>query len=228
MLMFFAISEWNVFMVNKIMSDKEKLTAVIIDDHPMARLAIKVLLESNNINVLAEADNGNSGLKLFDTLKPDIAIIDVDLPLRSGLDVAKMIRNNNGDCIIVMISSENNHLNNKISINVGAHAFIKKNLGMQNIISAIDAAINGFCYFPFIPKKPIGYEFSETMMLESLSTQEVKVLRYLIKGVDLSSIADEMNISKKTVATYKSRIFKKLECSNNIELYEFSKRNELG
>lgn len=210
------------------MCQNKQLTAVIIDDHPMARLAIRTLLETNNINVLAEADSGNSGLKLFDTYKPDIAVIDVDLPLRSGIEVVEEIKKKDDDCIAIVISSENTYLNNRKSAVIGAHAFIPKSVGMQNIIAAINAAVNGFSYFPFASKQFIGSSASEQAKLDSLSNQEVKVMRYLLKGVSFAIIADEMNISSKTVITYKSRLLAKLGCSNLLELYEYSKENGIG
>lgn len=210
------------------MDQNKQLSAIIIDDHPMARLAIKILLEANNINLLAEADNGNCGLKLFDIYKPDIAIIDVDLPLRSGIEVVERIKEEYNNCITIVISSENNYINNKKSALAGAHAFIPKNVGIQSIISAINAAVNGFSYFPFSSKQFIGSSSSAQMKLDSLSNQEVKVMRYLLKGISISLIADEMNISNKTVITYKCRLLAKLDCSNLLELYEFSKEKGIG
>lgn len=209
--------------------DQEKLlSAVIIDDHPMARLAIKTLLEANKINVLAEADNGKAGVKLFDIHKPDIAIIDVDLPLISGIDVVQVIRQNNNNSILIVVSSENSFRNNKRSADVGAHAFIPKKMEMINIISAINAAMNGFSYFPFVTNQFIGSRSSEEKMLDSLSNQEAKVMYHLLKGHDIAFIANEMFISKKTVQTYKSRLLTKLGCTNLVELYAFSKSNEIG
>lgn len=210
------------------MEKNERLSAVIIDDHPMARLAIKSLLEANHINIVAEAENGNAGLKLFDTDTPDIAVIDVDLPLRSGIEVAEAIRKKSNNCIIIIVSSENNYLNNKKSADIGAHAFVPKTVGMQNIIAAINAAISGFSYFPFASNQFIGAGSSEKVKLDSLSKQEIKVMRYLLKGVETSLIADEMNISSKTVITYKCRLLAKLGCSNLLELYAFSKENGIG
>lgn len=210
------------------MQDNKKLTAMIIDDHPMARVAIKALLEANNINVLAEAENGSSGLKLFEKNMPDVVIVDIDLPLLSGIEVVKTIRNKFGNCIFIVISSDNSYLNNKRSAEVGAHAFISKSLDMQNIISAINAAVNGFSYFPFIFNQYIGVSQTEKEMLDSLSKQEIAVMGYLLKGVDFALISSEMNISKKTVITYKNRLLTKLGCSNLIDLYAFSKACKIG
>jgi two-component system response regulator EvgA len=210
------------------MNEDNDFSAVIIDDHPMARMAIKILLESNNINVLAEAETGKTGLKLFDTLKPDIAVIDVDLPLQNGIDIVEEIRKNDNHCIVIVISSEPSFTNSKRSADVGAHAFIPKNKEMKNIISAINAAINGFTYFPITFNKFIGSSSSEQEKLASLSNQEVKVMNYLLKGYDITFIADEMYLSKTTVHTYKSRLLAKLGCSNLVELYAFSKANEIG
>lgn len=204
-----------------------KCGAVVVDDHPLARLAIKTLLEANNIEVLSEAEDGHVGLKIIDSLKPDIAIIDVDLPLRSGVEVVEMLRKKGAHCIIIVVSAKNDSFYGKRCADAGANAFVSKKKGMNNIISAIDAARNGYAYFPFSLSKLLGVQSSEEEKLETLSSQEVKVMRYLLSGMDSILISREMNISTKTVSTYKSRLMEKLGCSTILELYAFSHRNHL-
>ena len=76
------------------MKNIPKKTAVIIDDHPLALVAIRSLLEANNISVLAEEEEGHMGLKSIIDLKPDIAIIDLDLPIYSGIEILESLRDN--------------------------------------------------------------------------------------------------------------------------------------
>ncbi|MEA5217560.1 acid-sensing system DNA-binding response regulator EvgA [Enterobacter cloacae] len=210
------------------METKLKGTAVIVDDHPLALVAIRALLESNGIKVLAQAEDGNVALKIINELNPDIAIIDLDLPIRSGIDLVEKLRHNNSKCIIIIVSAKSDSFYGKRCADVGANAFVSKKKDLENIIKAIEAAWNGYCYFPFHVNKFIGSQTSDAVKLDSLSVQEVKVMQYLLKGMDLSLISMEMNISNKTVSTYKSRLYDKLNCSSLIELYDFANRNKIN
>lgn len=210
------------------MKTMKKGTAVIVDDHPLAVLAIRALLEGNGITILAEQADGHMGLKAINQLNPEIAIIDLDLPIRSGIELIEDLRQNGSSCIIIIVSAKNDLFYGKRCADAGANAFVSKKKDLVNIIKAIEAAWNGYSYFPFYLNKHIGSHSSEAAKLESLSTQEVNVMRYLLKGMDISLISMEMGISNKTVSTYKSRLMDKLGCSTLIELYDFANRNKLG
>lgn len=99
---------------------------------------------------------------------------------------------------------------------------------MNNILAAIEAAKNGYSYFPFSLEHFTGSSVSEQEKLDTLSNQEMRVLRYILNGMDYSSIASKMNISNKTVSTYKSRLMEKLDCSSLMEIYDYAQRNKIG
>lgn len=202
--------------------------AVIIDDHPLAIVAIRSLLEANNISVIAEEEDGRMGLKSIINLKPDIAIIDLDLPIYSGIEIIESLRKKNSTCIVIIVSAKSDYFYGRRCAEAGANAFISKKKGLNDIINAIDATCNGYSYFPFSNNKFIDTPSSEVMKLDSLSMQEVKVMRYLLKGMDISLISTQMKISSKTVSTYKSRLMDKLGCTTLIELYDLAHRNKLG
>ena len=84
------------------------------------------------------------------------------------------------------------------------------------------------CYFPLSLHAFMGSLSSEQEMLQSLSSQEIKVMRYILAGTDNMKIASEMNISNKTVSTYKSRLMEKLNCRSLMDLFSFAQRNKIG
>ncbi|WP_462214707.1 LuxR C-terminal-related transcriptional regulator, partial [Klebsiella pneumoniae] len=108
------------------------------------------------------------------------------------------------------------------------NAFISKKEGINNIISAIHAAQNGYSYFPFSLSGFVGSLSNEQAMLQSLSSQEVKVMRAILNGADNMQIASEMHISSKTVSTYKGRLMEKLGCKSLVDLFSFANRNKIG
>lgn len=210
------------------MSKTNNLNAVIVDDHPMARMAIRNLLENEGITIVAEAGDGAQALLLVDQHRPDLVIVDVDIPVMSGIEVVEKLRKEAFSRIIIVVSAKNDLFYGKRSADAGANAFISKKEGMTNIIAAVNAAQNGYSYFPLSLHAFMGSLSSEQEMLQSLSSQEIKVMRYILKGEDNTKIASEMCISNKTVSTYKSRLMEKLGCKSLMELYSFTQRNKIG
>lgn len=98
---------------------------------------------------------------------------------------------------------------------------------MNNILAAIEAAKMAIAIFLFL-EHFTGSSVSEQDKLDTLSNQEMRVLRYILNGMDYSSIASKMNISNKTVSTYKSRLMEKLDCSSLMEIYDYAQRNKIG
>ncbi|UNK22385.1 acid-sensing system DNA-binding response regulator EvgA [Yersinia intermedia] len=204
------------------------MSAIIVDDHPLARIAIRNLLENEGITVSLEAADGAEALKLIESTQPDIVILDVDIPIFSGIEVVEKLRKKLYSGIIIVVSAKNDLFYGKRSADAGANAFVSKKEGIANITSAIKAAQNGYSYFPFSLNGFVGSLSSEQEKLGSLSMQEIKVMRYILNSVDTMHIASEMNISSKTVSTYKSRLMEKLECKTLMELFSFANRTKIG
>lgn len=204
------------------------LTAVIIDDHPLARLAIRKVLETGSITILEEAEDGVEAIRKVNRLQPDIVIIDEDIPLINGIEVVERLRKFKFTKIIIVLSGKNDFFYGKRSADAGANGFISKKEGLINIILAIHAAQRGYSYFPFSHERFIGDLTNEQQMLLSLSNQETKVMRAILDGANNMQIANEMHISNKTVSTYKKRLMEKLGCNSLMELFAFANRNKIG
>ncbi len=132
------------------------MNAIIIDDHPLAIAAIRNLLIKNDIEILAELTEGGSAVQRVETLKPDIVIIDVDIPGVNGIQVLETLRKRQYSGIIIIVSAKNDHFYGKHCADAGANGFVSKKEGMNNIIAAIEAAKNGYCYFPFSLNRFVG------------------------------------------------------------------------
>ncbi|CNH90803.1 putative two-component response regulator [Yersinia massiliensis] len=204
------------------------MSAIIVDDHPLARIAIRNLLENEGITVSLEASDGAEALALIESHQPEIVILDVDIPTLTGIEVVEALRKKQYNGIIIVVSAKNNIFYGKRSADAGANAFVSKKEGMTNITAAINAAQNGYSYFPFSLSGFVGSLNSEEEKLQSLSSQEIKVMRHILNSMDTAQIASEMNISSKTVSTYKSRLMEKLECRTLMELFSFASRNKIG
>lgn len=204
------------------------MKAIIIDDHPLAIAAIRNLLNKNKIEILAELGDGGKAVQYVESLKPDIVIIDVDIPIHNGIQVLEYLRKRHYTGIIIIVSAKNDHFYGKHSADAGANGFVSKKEGMNNIIAAIDAAKNGYSYFPFSLHRFVGSLTSDQQKLDTLSKQEISVMRFILEGNDNNAIAEQMFISNKTVSTYKRRLMEKLDCTSLMDLYTFAQRNKIG
>lgn len=203
------------------------MNAIIIDDHPLAIAAIRNLLIKNDIEILAELTEGGSAVQRVETLKPDIVIIDVDIPGVNGIQVLETLRKRQYSGIIIIVSAKNDHFYGKHCADAGANGFVSKKEGMNNIIAAIEAAKMATAISPSL-NRFVGSLTSDQQKLDSLSKQEISVMRYILDGKDNNDIAEKMFISNKTVSTYKSRLMEKLECKSLMDLYTFAQRNKIG
>lgn len=208
------------------MSEIRSRTAMIVDDHPLARMAIRGVLEKDRITVLGEYEDGEIALKNLVKTPADIVVIDVEIPGVNGVELVEKLRANHYRGVLVVVSAKNDRYYSKRCAQAGANAFISKKQNMDNILAAINAAQNGYTYFPFFPDE-VSETLTDLQRLESLSTQEMKVMGHVLNGLDNSQIGALMHISGKTVSTYKTRLMEKLGCKSLIELLSFAHQNKL-
>lgn len=108
------------------MSETKSLNAVIVDDHPLARMAIKNLLENEGISVIGEASDGAEALLQVAQQQPDVVIVDVDIPIMSGIEVVEKLRKQQFSQIIIVVSAKNDLFYGKRSADAGANALSVK------------------------------------------------------------------------------------------------------
>ncbi|MFV5193125.1 response regulator [Acinetobacter sp. 'aerobic (ED)'] len=205
--------------------------ALIVDDHPVARMAVRMLLEKEGMTVIAEAGDGLEAMSLIKQLAPDLVVIDIDIPSMNGIDVVQRLRKNDYKGGMLVLSGKDDDHYIKRCASAGADGFISKKNQLTELHDAIRVLRSGYGYFP---RSLARYEAAtnnsvgDKERIAGLSAKELQVLNFLAKGEKVIDIATLMHISDKTVSTYKRRLMEKLELKNMMELYDFVQRNNLG
>jgi len=203
---------------------------LIVDDHPVVRLSVRLLLEKDGFIVVAETGDGLDAITLIKQHNPDFVVIDLDIPSLNGIDVIKRLRNIDYQGGLLVLSSKDDEHYIKRCALAGADGFVSKKNQLSQLHDALRAICGGYGYFPrMIPRKEASLTESESdhKKIAELSTKELQVLHFLIKGEKLIDIGLLMHISDKTVSTYKNRMMIKLGLKNMVELYDFAQRNNL-
>lgn len=197
---------------------------LIVDDHPIIRLAMHMLLEKEKYEIVGEASNGVSALELARKLKPNIIILDIGLPGLDGFDVIERLKLSDIKAKIIVLTGLSSEIYVGRCVRAGVAGFVSKDNNLTNLIGAIKAVQMGFNCFPATTSASSinhAYQANAQELIELLSNREMTVLRYLARGVSNKEIARDLLISSKTVSTYKVRLMQKLNARNIIELSEF-------
>ena len=203
---------------------------LIVDDHPVIRLAVRMLMERHGYDVVAETDNGVAALQLTRQHLPDIVVLDIGIPRLDGLEViARMATFSPGSKVLVLTSQAPGNFSMRC-MQAGASGYVCKQQELTELLSAIKAVLSGYSYFPnqaLHASRGRGGG-SETDMVNRLSAREMTVLQQLARGRSNKEIADSMFLSNKTVSTYKSRLLLKLNARSLVDLIELAQRHGLN
>ncbi|MDP9651803.1 response regulator [Paraburkholderia caledonica] len=195
----------------------------IIDDHPIIRGTIASVLHADpELEMVGECGDGEEGLQMVLKEKPDLVIIDLDLPRLDGLSIIRRIREDNLKICILVLSAKPEDVMAGYMRAAGANGYVGKGRQMSELITALKTILFGYDCFPAdatgsMPENP----------LSALSVREVEVLQHLARGASNRDIASRLFLSDKTVSTYKGRIQEKLGLSSLAALIEFASLHKL-
>ncbi|MFJ2986627.1 response regulator [Collimonas sp. NPDC087041] len=202
---------------------------LIVDDHPVIRMAVRSLLENEGHQVVAETDNGIDALDLAREFQPDLIVLDLTIPKLDGLEVIARFRALDVPMHVLVFTSHSPKHFARRSKNVGASGYIWKQGELSELVAAVKAVLSGYTYFPnFAVLGGQPGEGGEAEQLARLSNREMTVLQNLAQGKLNKDIAEHMLLSDKTVSTYKNRLLTKLNMHSLLDLIEFAKRNGVG
>lgn len=205
------------------------IRVVLADDHVFVRDGIKSLLENEaNIEVVGEATDGLEALKIVESCKPDLLILDIRMPNMTGIEVVEKLRSQNNLVKIVMLSMHESEEYVLKSIKAGADGYLLKGSSKEEFLKALQTIANGGKYFSGdISSILIGQlthsnsvqEPKQMLDEEQLITKrEREILKLLLSGKGNKEIAEALDISKRTAEVHRFNLMKKLKVKNLMEL----------
>jgi DNA-binding NarL/FixJ family response regulator len=209
------------------MFDMIKIRLVLADDHPMIRAGFKTLLsQSNDIEVAGEADSGQELMKVVSALKPDVALVDMNMPGMSGLEAMEKLHATFPEIKFVVLTMHEEREYVQKALKAGAAGYLLKNIDREELVSAIRAVFNGGKYFSPEITSILADTVARPASTEEITPREKEVLELVATGHSTKQIADKLGISIRTVETHRINMLKKLEVNNSAELIR--KAFELG
>lgn len=205
---------------------RNKLKILIADDHVLVRSGIKRLLSDElDIESVTGVDNAAQALKHVREEDWDVVIMDIDMPGQSAFDVLHLIKLEKPELPVLILTMHPEHQYAVRALKEGASGYITKNSAPDHLISAIHKVVEGGAYvspaLAFQLAARLRSKPKETLH-ELLSNRELTVMRAIAEGKHLSQIAAELNLSAKTITTYRTRVLNKLGMHTNTELVRYA------
>lgn len=194
---------------------------LLVDDHAIVREGYRgLILKQSDLQLVAEADNGNQAYESFKECNPDVIVTDISLPTISGLELITRIRQRCNHAKILVFSMHQNSNYAIQATRAGALGYVTKSNSPETLLQGIREVYNGRYFLsPDITQvlalEKIG---NERTALESLTIREFEILRLLVEAKNTEEIANALNISQKTVCNCHYQIKNKLGVANDIEL----------
>ncbi len=208
-----------------------KVRILIVEDHEVFRLGIKELINHEpDLYVCGEAEDVGEARNLIRDLAPDMAVIDITLKSSNGIDLIREISLSYKAMKVLVLSMHDELLYAERSLQAGAQGYIMKQETSKSIVKAIRHILKGNIYVSqnimgnLLNRVRTGQSSLEKSPIETLSDREFTVLRMVGEGRSTGDIADQMNLSVRTISTYRERIKEKLHLKNAAELVRFAVR----
>ncbi|RPH50611.1 MAG: DNA-binding response regulator [Desulfobacteraceae bacterium] len=208
------------------------IKVLIADDHSIVRAGLRrIVEESGDMEVIAEASDGKGALLQVQKEQPDVAVIDISMPGLDGLEVTAQLHAGYPKLPVIILTMHEEEQYVIRAIEAGAMGYITKRSAPEQLVNAIRKVHAGSRYLSAEATDLLALRVARGSQgqspLDSLSTRELQVLRRLAMGHTNREIASAYGISIKTVDTYRFRLLKKLNLRNNAELSRFAIQNRL-
>lgn len=208
-----------------------KLNVLIADDHSVLRESLKSALEfDKNIVVVGEAEDGIDAIEKTEELKPDIVLMDINMPFLDGINAAQEIKERSPDTKILILTMHENKQYIFSALSAGIEGYLLKMSNLKKVITAINALANGETYFDatvteILASKQIDLEDSKNLDVcdyFGITEREKEIINLIIGGYTTQEISEKLRISVHTASNHRTRILKKLNLKNTAELIIFA------
>jgi two-component system invasion response regulator UvrY len=205
------------------------MRVLIVDDHPIVASGCRALLAGDAAISILEASDAESGERAFVAEKPDVSVLDINLPTVSGFELARRILAHTASARLIMFSMNDDPVFAARAIEVGAKGYVSKSGDPNDLVEAIHEVGKGGVYLPAAIARSVAFAgpaFAQSP-LSKLTSREIEILRLLSAGKSLSEIAWLVHSSYKTIANTSSIIRQKLGLRSSSELVRFAIESRL-
>ena len=185
----------------------KQIRVLLIEDHFLARMALHSVLSGHaQIQIVGEASDGEAGVEMFRSLRPDVVVLDLRLPRVSGFEVIVQLRREFPNARIVILSNYHGSEDIYRAVQSGAMAYLTKDASGEELLNAIQSVDRGLRYLPHVALDRLA----ERMPSVELTPREAEVLACITKGFSNREIAEELGIAEKTVRIHVSSVLEKM------------------
>jgi two-component system response regulator NreC len=212
-----------------------KIRILLADDHTIFREGVRLLLEAQpNLEIVAEAADGEEALARVRELHPDVALVDLAMPKMSGLETTRAIKRERPDTQVVVLTMYESDEYFFQVLNAGASGYVLKKAASADLVAAINAVHSGDVFlYPSVARRLVSdyltrlNEGEAKGTYDGLTPREREVLKLIAEGYTNQSIADKLVISPSTVQTHRTRIMQRLNLHTRAELMQYARRKGL-
>lgn len=197
---------------------------ILVDDHAMFRQSLKNLLSNEGYSIVGEASDGREAIRLARNVDPDIAVMDVSMPLLNGIDAAHEIHRLAPRTLVILLTMYREEGYVLEALQAGIRGYVLKDQATSDLVAAINDVLKGSVYLsPGISEAVVNaYKSRSTVPTESLSSRERQVLQLVAEGNTTKRIATILNVSVKTADSHRTRIMKKLDIHETAGLVRYA------
>jgi DNA-binding NarL/FixJ family response regulator len=207
----------------------KQVTFLVVDDHPVFRQGLVTLIKSNaRYTVAAEAGTTGEALEALSTQSVDIALVDISLVGQNGLDLVRTIKSSYPNVLVLIISMHDEVVYAERSLRAGARGYVMKQEAASVMLDAIKTVLSGRIFVSAVMRDRLlesvfnGNHQEEVLSVERLSDRELQVLELIGQGYATGEVARVLNLSVKTVNTYRDHIKEKLQIEGAGQLRRFA------
>lgn len=211
----------------------KKITIAILDDHQLIRqMWAKIFAHKSEIEITGESGTLDGAIEMVKTKRPDIILLDINLPKGSGLDAVPLIRKISPGTRIIAVSMHNQPVYAKKMLQLGAKGYVTKNSSPEEMFKAVEEVMKGKVYVcteikdilsgQFLSHEPTGPDTKD------LSMREIDIIKLIKEGFSSKEISSRLNITTRTVEVHRHNILKKLKLKNTASLISFINTTDLS
>jgi two-component system response regulator NreC len=201
----------------------------LADDHSLIRQALRALLEKQGFQVVSEASNGQEALRSVEKTQPDVAILDIGMPVLNGMDAARELMKSSPKTRVILVTQHDEDQYVMEALRAGVRGYVLKSQAAEDLVHAIQEVCRGSVYLsPNVSSAVVDAYLSKTYASpDPLSGRERQVLQLIGEGKSTKAIATHLGISVKTAESHRARLMKKLDIHETASLVRYAIRRGL-